>query len=72
MIPAMSTTVFLRLKDGRRIQFARAHDTASAQKVRTGVEGWIADGMTLSLANSRGEIEDVAAKSIVAIELMED
>ena len=68
----MSTTVYLRLADGRRVRFARTPDAVAAQKVRTGVEGWIADGMTLSVANAQGQIEDVNAKSVVAIELMDE
>jgi hypothetical protein len=66
----MATAVFLRLRDGRRVRFGRSRDPAGAAKVKTDVEQWISAGITLSVANSHGGIEDVAPATVEAVELV--
>jgi hypothetical protein len=67
--PWMATAVFLRLRDGRTVRFGHARDAASAAKVKNDVETWVSAGITLSVANARGTIEDVTPSSVEIVEL---
>jgi hypothetical protein len=68
----MSTAVYLRLRDGRRVRFAHARDPGGAETIRRHAEQWVAEGATVSVADHTGRIEDVGAQSVVAIELADD
>ena len=68
--PSVATAVFLRLRDGRRVRFGRSRDPSGAAKVKRDVEAWIAEGITLSVANAQGGIEDVAPTTVEAVELI--
>jgi hypothetical protein len=68
----MATGVFLRLTKGRRIRFGSALDDINAAKVKADVEHWIAEGRTLTVADAQGGAEDVAADSVVAVELVHE
>ena len=68
----MANVVFLKLREGRCIRFGRTKDAAAAAKVKRGVEEWIREGVTISMANAQGELEDVNLKNVVAIEISEE
>jgi len=68
----MATTVFLKLQEGRRIRFGRTKDPAAADKVKRSVEEWIREGVTISMANAQGELEDVNLMHVVAIDIVEE
>ena len=68
----MANAVFLKLREGRSIRFGRTKDAAAAAKVKRGVEEWIRVGVTISMANAQGNLEDVNLKHVVAIEISEE
>ena len=69
---AMGTTVYIQLRDGRRVRFGRATDAASAAKVKDVVAGWVRDGMLLSLANAHGGVDDVLPRSVASVDLADE
>ena len=67
----VSTSVFLRLKDGRSIALKEEAEQAAALQVKAHFEQWLVDGMTLSVANGKGAVEDITPTSVVAIDVVE-
>ena len=68
----MANAVFLKLREGRSIRFGRTKDAAAAAKVKRSVEEWVREGVTISMANAQGELEDVNLNNVVAIEISEE
>ena len=68
----MATTVVLRLRDGRRVLFHRTRDPGKAERWKSDLEQWIEAGMTVSIANARGELEDLVPSTISAIEIVDE
>jgi hypothetical protein len=64
----MGTKVILRLKDGRSLQLGRASDSTAAARVKADIERWLDAAVTLSVANAKGEIEDITPRSVISVE----
>lgn len=64
----MGTKVILRLKDGRSLQLGRASDPAAADQVRADVQRWLDASVTLSVANAKGQLEDITPRSVISVE----
>jgi hypothetical protein len=65
----MGTTIYIRLQDGRRVRFGRAPDVSAAERVMNVVAGWVREGMSLSLADAGGQLEEVLARTVQGFEL---
>ena len=68
----MATAVFFRLNEGSLVRFGRTRDSVAAAKVKRSVEDWARDGVTVSVANAKGELVEVNLKNVVAVELADE
>ena len=72
-LPGLSTTsVFLRFKEGRSIRFGKTGDAVTAAKVKRSVEEWVRDGVTISMANALGQLEEIDLRKVVAIDIVDE
>jgi hypothetical protein len=67
---SMSTSVFLKLKDGRAIPFGSSGDAVAAARMKSDLEDWLEHGSTLTVANAKGELEDITPRRVVAIDVI--
>jgi CheY-like chemotaxis protein len=67
-IPAPTTSIFLKLDDGRCIALKEGAEPTAAAQLKTQLEQLIKGGMTLSVANVRGQIEDIVPTRVLAID----
>lgn len=67
----MHTVICLRLRDGRSIPFGSAQERDSAELMRVNLLGWLAKGSTLTIANAKGELEDITPHRVLAIDLVD-
>lgn len=66
-----STSVILRLKDGRSIALKEETERAAAIFIKAHFEQWLRDGMTLSVANAQGRVEEITPRHVMAIEAVD-
>jgi hypothetical protein len=67
----MSTSVYLKLTDGRSLPLKEGAQQAVAAIIKEHFERWIKAGMTLSVANAHGEVEEITPRRVLAIEVVE-
>jgi hypothetical protein len=65
----MAAVVYLRLRDGRRVRFGHSQHIAGAARMKSTIEQWIADGITLTLADAHGGLRDVPPESVAGVDL---
>jgi hypothetical protein len=68
----MATTVFVKLRDGRRLSVGKADSRPAAEKVRQDVESWIMRGVTLTISNEQGKVEDITPTGVVGFDVCEE
>jgi hypothetical protein len=68
---AMGTSVYLKLKDGRSLPLKEGADSASAAVVKAHFEEWLRNGITLSVTDAQGKVEDITPRRVVAIEMID-
>jgi hypothetical protein len=68
----MGTSVYIRLKDGRSLPLKEGADSASAAVLKAHFEEWLRNGITLSVTDAQGRVEDITPRRVVAIEAIDD
>ncbi len=67
----MSTVIYLKLKDGRILPVGSDHDKNEAERLMAELEQWLTNGTTLTLANARGQLEEVTPRRVATIGFIE-
>jgi hypothetical protein len=67
----MSTSIFLKLKDGTTLPIGTDHEKDEAERVKAELEHWLTSGTTLTITNAKGQLEEVTPRRVQAIDLVE-
>jgi hypothetical protein len=70
--PPMSTSVFLKLKDGRALPLREKISDSIAAGITACFERWIQRGMTLSIADAHGQVEDIPSQRVLCLETVRE
>jgi hypothetical protein len=68
----MSTSVHLKLKDGRILHVGSDHEKDEAERVKSELEQWLTCGTTLTLTDAKGHLEEVTPRRVLAIDLVDN
>jgi hypothetical protein len=67
----MGSSVYLKMKDGRRVPMLADTDRQAADALKADLERWVQQGQTLSVTHASGEVEDLTPRGVQAIEVVE-
>jgi hypothetical protein len=67
----MSTTIHLKLRDGRIVPVGCDHEKIEAERLKAELEQWLVSGTTLTITNARGQLEEVTPRGVARIELID-
>lgn len=67
----MGTSIFLMLKDGRKVSLLTDADQAKAGAMKAELDKWVRGGQTLSVTHASGTVEDVTPLGVRLIEVVE-
>jgi hypothetical protein len=70
-LACMGTSVYLKLKDGSSFPIGADHEKDEAERVKAELEQWLTSGTTLTIANAKGQLEEVTPRRVLAIDLIE-
>jgi hypothetical protein len=67
----MGTSVYLKLKDGRKVSMLTNAEPAAAEAMTAELHKWLRTGQTLAVTHATGSVEDVTPRGVALIEVVE-